>query len=244
MSRRIEIPAFVFWGDGRDRPAWPDRWWTMMDPDVLRGSLADVARTFYQSKLAVASPSVEVIVEADMILIRVQGFVTAADQQMIARPEDRRVLEDYYGRLAEMIHPILDGVVSRDLGQPPVSRRTIVDLGRSECLYLLTLGEERLSGSPPAVEAGEAGGRELRCEGMTEGRPAGTRCGKAAATGGHGQILWCDRCGIEITWAPQRAKEQLYCCADCAEGRPCECGTERLRGEQGEGGCRALYRVR
>ena len=137
-----------------------------MDPEAFRGSLTEVTRTFYQSKLAVASPSVEVIVEADMILVLVQGFVTAADQQMIAKLEDRRILEDYYGRLAEMIHPLLDGVVARGLGRPPLSRRTIVDLERSECLYLLTLGEERLSGSPPAVAAGEAGGRELRCEGM------------------------------------------------------------------------------
>ena len=138
----------------------------MGDIEAFRDSLTEVTRTFYQSKLAVAAPSVEVIVEADMILIRVQGFVTAADQQMIAKVEDRQVLEEYYGRLAEMIHPLLDGVVSRGLGRPPVGRRTIVDLGRSECLYLLTLGEERLSGSPPAVEAGKAGGRELRCEGM------------------------------------------------------------------------------
>lgn len=133
-----------------------------MDPDVLRSSLADVARTFYQSKLGVAAPSVEVIVEEGMILVRVQGFVTAADRRMIARPEDRRVLEDYYGRLAEMIHPILDGVVSRDLGHPPISRRTIVDLDRSECLYLLGLGEERHSGSAPRVEGREEDGRGLR----------------------------------------------------------------------------------
>lgn len=46
----------------------------------------------------------------------------------------------------------------------------------------------------------------------------------------------CDGCGAEITWSPvvRRAKSDpirfragVYCCIDCAEGRPCRCG-ERM----------------
>jgi hypothetical protein len=33
----------------------------------------------------------------------------------------------------------------------------------------------------------------------------------------------CDGCGVEITWAPWVVHKRMYCCRDCAEGRPCQC---------------------
>jgi hypothetical protein len=51
------------------------------------------------------------------------------------------------------------------------------------------------------------------------------------------QGVWCDNCGVEITWAPiiqvGRMRQRLlhFCCEDCLEGRGCECG---LRMEQEE----------
>lgn len=49
-------------------------------------------------------------------------------------------------------------------------------------------------------------------------------------------VVFCDGCGAEITWSPvvvraaNRAmptRPSLYCCMDCADGRPCRCG-ERM----------------
>ena len=46
-------------------------------------------------------------------------------------------------------------------------------------------------------------------------------------------VLWCDGCGIEITWLPYRLpwiSEQSrrdYCCEDCYVGLLCNCG-ERM----------------
>jgi hypothetical protein len=49
-------------------------------------------------------------------------------------------------------------------------------------------------------------------------------------------VRFCDGCGVEITWAPivirgAHGNIQLrtghYCCADCADERPCRCG-ERM----------------
>jgi len=49
-------------------------------------------------------------------------------------------------------------------------------------------------------------------------------------------VVFCDGCGTEITWSPivlRAATSSLhprasqYCCTDCAEGRPCQCG-ERM----------------
>ena len=61
--------------------------------------------------------------------------------------------------------------------------------------------------------------------------------------------VYCDRCGVEITWSPYWPKassasqqtaqagmvhmtrttlpKQEYCCRDCAEGQPCQCA-ERM----------------
>ena len=130
----------------------------MPDQEGVRGRLTEVARVFYQSKLSVPAPSVEVIVEETLILARVRGFVTAADQRTMAKPEDRRILEDYYTRLAEMIHPLLDQVIVRDLGRHVAGRRTILDLERSECVYLLTLDARRPAGAPPAGQGAPMGG--------------------------------------------------------------------------------------
>jgi len=42
------------------------------------------------------------------------------------------------------------------------------------------------------------------------------------------EVIWCDGCGAEITWAPVPAPDQRdYCCPDCRDGRPCDCG-ERM----------------
>jgi hypothetical protein len=49
-------------------------------------------------------------------------------------------------------------------------------------------------------------------------------------------VIFCDRCGAEITWAPyivspirpdQHVRQGEYCCQDCAEGRLCKCA-ERM----------------
>ena len=41
------------------------------------------------------------------------------------------------------------------------------------------------------------------------------------------EMVWCDGCGIEITWGPVLVGTHTHCCRDCAQGIPCECG-ERL----------------
>ena len=41
------------------------------------------------------------------------------------------------------------------------------------------------------------------------------------------ETTWCDGCGVEITWGPVLDGNRTYCCQDCAQGIPCECG-ERM----------------
>jgi hypothetical protein len=45
------------------------------------------------------------------------------------------------------------------------------------------------------------------------------------------QELYCDECGVEITWTPVVIDGRPYCCRDCAVGLECDCasGEPRLR---------------
>lgn len=38
-------------------------------------------------------------------------------------------------------------------------------------------------------------------------------------------IVICDGCGVEISWAPIVEKDRQYCCHDCQQDRPCKCGS-------------------
>lgn len=38
------------------------------------------------------------------------------------------------------------------------------------------------------------------------------------------ETIWCDGCGVEITWGAIIKDDRTYCCLDCFHGLPCECG--------------------
>ena len=47
-------------------------------------------------------------------------------------------------------------------------------------------------------------------------------------------VVWCDGCGVEITWAPLIDQQRDYCCEECYQGLPCHCA-ERLEVEEERG---------
>jgi hypothetical protein len=44
--------------------------------------------------------------------------------------------------------------------------------------------------------------------------------------------IWCDECGVEITWTPVVIDHRRYCCQDCAVGLECDCGRARAPWEE------------
>jgi len=38
------------------------------------------------------------------------------------------------------------------------------------------------------------------------------------------ESILCDGCGVEITWSPIIVRNHKYCCQDCRDGLPCDCG--------------------
>lgn len=39
--------------------------------------------------------------------------------------------------------------------------------------------------------------------------------------------LWCDGCGVEITWVPVYDQHRQYCCQKCQEGEECDCASRQ-----------------
>ncbi len=37
------------------------------------------------------------------------------------------------------------------------------------------------------------------------------------------ETIFCDNCGVEITWAPVVKDGHYYCCQDCFQGLVCDC---------------------
>ena len=38
--------------------------------------------------------------------------------------------------------------------------------------------------------------------------------------------LWCDGCGVEISWKPVVRSQHSYCCTKCLHGEVCDCGND------------------
>lgn len=49
------------------------------------------------------------------------------------------------------------------------------------------------------------------------------------------ETLYCAGCGVEITVGAVNFQGKIYCCQDCLEGRPCDCGERMEMEEPGTG---------
>jgi uncharacterized protein YbcI len=107
----------------------------------LEQRLADIAREFFQSKLAIKPEGVEVMQQGEFIVLRIRGFLARAETAIVGCPKDRDILTTYYERILENLYPLLRVVIQQACQRPVVDRRAVLDLPRDECVYLLTLGE-------------------------------------------------------------------------------------------------------
>lgn len=107
----------------------------------LEQRVADIARDFFQSKLGIKPEGIEVLQQAELIVLRIRGFLAQAEAAMVEREKDREILTTYYERIFENLYPLLRVVIQEACQRPMVDRRTVLDLSRDECVYFLTLGE-------------------------------------------------------------------------------------------------------
>ena len=113
----------------------------------LEQRLADIARDFLCSKRRIKPQRVEVLQQAELIVLRIRGFLAQAEAAMVGRWKHRQVLTTYFERIFENLYPLLRVVIQEACQRPVVERRMVIDLSRNECVYFLTLGE-----APAAIE--------------------------------------------------------------------------------------------
>jgi len=115
----------------------------------LTRRLAEITIRFFETKLSLKPERVNVLEQegGDLVVIKVEGFMSKAEATLAERPEGDRVLSEYYTRVLERLFPMLSVVAEEVTKRPLLGCRTALDLSRNECLYLLTLGAGEQKGS-------------------------------------------------------------------------------------------------
>ncbi|MBI2561195.1 MAG: DUF2294 family protein, partial [candidate division NC10 bacterium] len=131
----------------------------MAEVKGLERRLRQIAADFFRSKLGLEPQAVEVVWHEDLVLVRVRGFLTKAEEAIAGRQDDRAMLQAHYERLLEKFSPMLAAVVQEACGSTLRERRLVLDLERSECVYHLRLGSGALpEGNGPAGGGGPGDG--------------------------------------------------------------------------------------
>lgn len=113
------------------------------EPLGLIGRLAEITTGFFQATLGLNPKRVHVLDEiddGDLIVIKVEGFMTEAETALAEHHEDQKLLGEYYARVLERLSPMLRGAVDELAQRPLLGCRTTLDLSGDQCLFLLSLG--------------------------------------------------------------------------------------------------------
>jgi len=106
----------------------------------LERRLREIAADFFRFKLGLQPEAVEAVCQEDLVVLKVRGFLTKAEEARAHCQDDRAVLQTHYERLLEKLSPMLAAVVQEACGRTLTERRLALDLERSECVYHLQLG--------------------------------------------------------------------------------------------------------
>ena len=78
----------------------------------------------------------------DMILIRLRGVLTPAEEKLAADPDGHHLVKEVRSRLIEGSRPIIDEMIERLSGIQAVSLHSDISLRRGERVIVITLAED------------------------------------------------------------------------------------------------------
>lgn len=78
----------------------------------------------------------------DMILIRLRGVLTPAEEKLAADPDGHHLVKEVRTRLIEGSRPMIDEMIERLTGIQAVSLHSDVSLRRGERVIVITLAED------------------------------------------------------------------------------------------------------
>jgi uncharacterized protein YbcI len=78
----------------------------------------------------------------DMILVRLRGVLTPAEEKLASDPDGHHLVKEVRTRLIEGSRPILDEMIERLTGIKMVSLHSDISLRESERIIVITLAED------------------------------------------------------------------------------------------------------
>ena len=108
--------------------------------DVLVQRLKETTYAFYEWHLRCRPREVEVLREQDFVVIRVRGFLTKAESELIKRPAEAMLLSDYYNGMLVGLYVLLEEVLKDTEQLALVDKRVVLEFDQEQCVFLLTLG--------------------------------------------------------------------------------------------------------
>jgi uncharacterized protein YbcI len=110
--------------------------------DRLRQRLKEATHAFFESHLRCTPHEVEVLRKQDFVVIRVRGFLTKAESELLKRPQEAKLLTNYYNGMLEGLYVPLEEVI-RDTAQLAlVEKQAVLEVEQEQCVLLLTLGRK------------------------------------------------------------------------------------------------------
>jgi len=113
---------------------------TMPTGDRLSQRLKEATYAFFESHLRCTPHAVEVLREQGFVVIRVRGFLTKAESELLKQPQQARLLTTYYNGMLEGVYVPLEEVIREIEHRVLVEKQAVLEVEQEQCVFLLTLG--------------------------------------------------------------------------------------------------------
>lgn len=107
----------------------------------VEAQIAAMITTFEREQMGQGPSRVRVWILEDLILIRLEGMLTPAEQRLSADPNGRYLLKQARTRLIENSRGVLEEMIERLTGVSAISLHSDLSIQTGERLLVLTLAE-------------------------------------------------------------------------------------------------------
>ncbi len=108
----------------------------------IEAEIATAITRFEREHLGRGPQEVRVWIVQDMILIRLKGVLTPAEEKLAADPDGHHLVKEIRIRLIEGSRPMIDEIVERLTGIQAVSLHSDISLRKGERIIVITLAED------------------------------------------------------------------------------------------------------
>ena len=108
----------------------------------LEAEIAAAITQFDREHLGRGPHMVRAWIIQDMILLRLQGVLTPAEETLARDPEGHRLIKEVRKQLVEGSRDMLDEMIERLTGLPVVSLHSDMSIKRGERIIVFTLAED------------------------------------------------------------------------------------------------------